>query len=225
MYKTKRESGRFMTAVPCLLLLAATLSITSGCISVPIPQAELDPTRFFVLGTTEGTLPPDLATANLPSVQLQPVEIASYLRTKAMVVRRGEHEIEFREFARWGEPLETGIARVLREELLARGTARVALADRAGRANPDFQYTLSVRVLACEGSADGSVNFRAAWSLSSPESATIRVEGGRVGAGASGIFRPADLRWDGTSEAALVAQLSAGVAGLAQEISAAIAQK
>ena len=40
-----------------------------------------------------------------------------------MIVRRGKNEIEFREFAQWGEPLDLGIGRVLREELVARGAA------------------------------------------------------------------------------------------------------
>src|SRR5688572_3226314 len=87
----------------------------SGCLSVPIPQAEADPARFYVLNTVT---PASVAGADVgeagrkTAIALQPVEVASYLRSRPMIVRRGDNEIQFREFARWGEPLELGIARV-----------------------------------------------------------------------------------------------------------------
>ena len=84
------------------------------------PEAQTDPTRFYVLST--GAAAPT-AQSGAPTVQLRSVELASYLRARPVIVRRGNNEIEFREFARWGEPLELGIGRVLREELLARGAA------------------------------------------------------------------------------------------------------
>lgn len=229
MHKTQHECGRPLAAGICLLFAIAGLLIAGGCISVPIPEAEMDPTRFYVLNAGSGGREyprADAAPTQAPSIQLQPVEIASYLRTKAMVVRRGENEIEFREFARWGEPLETGIARVLREELLAGGKAKVSLASRVRPVNPEFDYTLTVRVLACEGGADGSVDFRAAWELAPTAGTTAgTASGGRPGEVAVRDFQPANLRWDGKSEAALAAQLSDAVVGLAREISAAIAEK
>ena len=97
------------------LALAMGLLLT-GCSLIPEPKA--DPTRYYVL--TTATAAPASA-GGLGTLQLRPVEVAGYLRNPAMVVRRGEHEIEFRDVARWGEPLELGIARVLGEELRARG--------------------------------------------------------------------------------------------------------
>jgi uncharacterized lipoprotein YmbA len=186
------------------------MALLGGCLSVPIPQAEADPSRFYVLNTTS---PAAAAKAGAPTVHLQPVEVASYLRSRTMVVRRGENEIQFREFARWGEPLELGVARVLREELLARGAASTVTSGvrMPGETNA---FALSVRVLACEGGADGMVLFRAAWELA--------PAGGKTGAGKGGEFRAADLRWDGKTEASLAAQLSVAVAGLAGEIAAAL---
>ena len=190
--------------------------LVAGC-SIPIPQAAADPTKFFVLSTA--AVPPPARAAGTPAagaiVHLREVEIASYLRARPLVVRHGENQIEFREFARWGEPLEQGIARVLREELLASGAAAAVVAPglRAARLAPSGE--LSVRVLACEGAADGAVNFRATWEL-------LAVGGAKPEIIARGDYRAPGLRWDEKSEAQLVARLSEAVAGLAAEISAAL---
>jgi uncharacterized lipoprotein YmbA len=193
----------FSWMMVCMLAL-------SGC---ALPKAESDPTRFYVLSTdaTRSTAQP-----NTPVLQMRDVDLAGYLRTRPLIVRRGENEIEFREFALWGEPLDVGIARVLREELLARGVVSAVLSSsRREQGNPDV--SLSLRILACEGGANGSVAFRAVWELvgTAPKSVTL----------ARGEFHPTDLRWDGKTEASLAAQLSQAVAGLAGEIATALAKR
>lgn len=187
------------TALGLLMLAACNI----------IPEAQSDPTRFYVLSTsaTAGDV-----TGKGPAVHLRPVELASYIKAKPMIVRRGDNEIEFREFARWGEPLELGIGRVIREELLARGAASAVLATGLRAFNVDYDYELSVRVLACEGTADGGVKFRAAWDLSTTGTAPKVA--------AHGDFRAAGLRWDGKSESSLAAQLSKAVSDLSAEIAA-----
>ncbi|NBW62477.1 MAG: hypothetical protein EBR33_04600 [Synechococcaceae bacterium WB4_1_0192] len=135
---------------------------------------------------------------SLATVQLRPVEVAGYLRNRAMVIRRGASEIEFREHARWGEPLEQGVARVLAAGLRARGIAVAAPAPGVP--------VLAVRILACEGGAEGAVIFRAGWDLS-----------GAV-APVSGEFSSDGLRWDGKSEESLASLLGEAVDALAREI-------
>ena len=147
-------------------------------------------------------------------VLVRPIELAGYLRSPPLVVRRGDHEIEFREYARWGEPLEQGIGRVLREELRGRGAAVVG---GAGRESSAAECHLSVRVLACEGTAAGAVEFRAAWELTKT--------GDKPGLIVGGEYRTEGFRWDGKSEATLVARLSEAVAGLAGEIAPAVAKR
>ena len=189
-----------------------------GCLSVPIPQAESDPARFYILNSVTPPLAAAAGNAGVGAragaLHLQPVDVANYLRSRPMVVRRGENEIQFREFARWGEPLEIGIPRVLREELLARGAASDVRASSAGA-----ELALSVRVLACEGGADGAVYFRAVWEL------TRTGAEGKRDAVARRDFNAQNLRWDGKSEASLAAQLSLAVGALAGEISAAAGSK
>jgi uncharacterized protein len=193
------------------LATGAGVALLAGCSL--LPEAKSDPTRFYVLSTatTEARVAPP---ASAPALHLRPIEVASYLNSRPLIVRRGNNEIEFREFARWGEALELGIARVLREELLARGAVSTVLPASARRTPGERDLNLSVRVLACEGAANGAVEFRAVWELA-PASGT----GGTT---ASGDYRAANLRWDGKSEASLAAQLSQAVSGLAAEISGAI---
>ncbi|PTX97886.1 PqiC family protein [Opitutus sp. ER46] len=205
-------SLRLPVVVAALGLAASAASLT-GCLG--LPQAQTDPTRTYVLSL--GTAPA-MANASTRVVRLRPVELPSYLRTRSLVVRRGDNEIQLRDFARWGEPLELGIARVLREDLLARGGARTVqsglLPAPAGE-EPNFELT--VRVLACEGLADGRVAFRAAWELS-PVDATAGAAVSR------GDFQAAELKWSADNEATLAAAVSRGVDGLAAEIAAALAR-
>ena len=199
-----------------LAAMGATILLgLSGCsASSLIPDAKADPTRFYILSG-----PADAAVAggdaNAPTVRVRGVEVANYLRARPIVVRRGGNEVQFRDFARWGEPLEDGIARVLREGLLAAGAGEVRLASTRG-AVTDATYDLRVRILACEGDADGGVNFRAAWELrrgaATAEGATAR----------HGEFRASGVTWNGRDEATLAAALSQAVQGLAAEIAAAM---
>ena len=193
--------------------LGVLLTITAGCSL--LPEAKSDPTRFYVLSTSS-TGVAAVTAPNAPTVQLHPIELTSYLRARPLIVRRGENEIEFREFARWGESLDVGVARVLREDLLGRGAASVLPVSGIRREHAGHDYTLTVRVLACEGAVDGRVLFRAVWELA-------RTKGeARPATAARGDFRPAELRWDGKTEASLAAQLSLAVTGLAAEIAEAL---
>ncbi|MDP3073091.1 MAG: ABC-type transport auxiliary lipoprotein family protein [Opitutaceae bacterium] len=196
-----------------LALAAAGLLAAAGCSIVP--EAKTDPMRFYVLATAAAGATP---VASAPAVQLREVELASYLRSRPMVVRRGANELEFRDFARWGEPLEAGIARVLREELLARGAASAVLTAGSRREATKIDATLTVRVLACEGEAGGAVAFRAVWELA-PAAPESKVPAAR------GDFHAPDLRWDGKSEAALAAQLSQAVSALAAQIAGELGKK
>jgi uncharacterized protein len=198
---------RLLSSIGCLLTILVALP---GC-SLPKPQS--DPTRFFVLSTEAAQTAPQ---PKAPTVHLREVELSNYLRARPLIVRRGANEIEFREFALWGEPLEMGIARVLREELLARGAAS-AVTSTARRERGNHDLNLSMRVLACEGEANGNVVFRAVWELANADSKAATL--------AAGDYRAAGLRWDGKSEGSLAAQLSEAVAGLAGEIAAALAKK
>lgn len=194
-----------------LLLSAALVLGGTGC-SV-LPKAAEDPTRYYVLAsTTAGSAVP---SAEAPVVFVRPVEIASYLRGRPLIVRRGDNEIEFRDYARWGEPLEQGIGRVLREELIARGAAGAVVSTATRRDRPSATVEVTVRVLSAEGSADGKVEFRAAWEVT-------KLSASRSTSVGSGQYQATDLKWDGKSESSLAAQLSSAVSALGGEIATAV---
>lgn len=186
--------------------LLATCLWLAGCNLVPAPQA--DPTRFYVLAAST---PTPAATPATRALHLRPVEVANYLRGRPLVVRRGEHEVQFRDFARWGEPLEEGVARVLREEWLARGAAAVVSTGSLRSGRPAAEAEISVRLLACEGGVDGTATVAAAWDVRGPDGLAVLR---------SGVFRSQGLRWDGRNEASLAAALSQGVSALAAEVAA-----
>ena len=114
------------------------------------------------------------------------------------------------------EAMDEGIGRVLREDLVGRGAAGAVLAAGVRGTEGDPDFTLVVRVLACEGGANGAVHFRAVWELATTGSAPKVV--------ARGDVQPGDLRWDGKSEAALVAQLSKAVGALTDDVAGGLAR-
>jgi uncharacterized lipoprotein YmbA len=193
------------------LLISGLWLLIAGC---SLPSAMPDPTRFYLLSTS--TAAPAAPAAQAPVIHLRPVELPSYIRAKPLIVRRGDNEVEFREYARWGEPLELGIGRVVKEELLARGAAAAVLAGGLRAVDVDYNYELIIRVLACEGVAGGAVNFRAAWELS--------TTGAAPKIAAQGEYRSTDLKWDGKNEGTLAAQLSVATTGLAADIAAGLAK-
>lgn len=190
-------------------------SLLGGCSL--LPEAQADATRYYVLSASIAPTGSVAPSAHAPVVHLRPLEVASYIRARPMIVRRGDNELEFRDFARWGEPLEQGVARVIREELLASGA--VSAMPGLGLRGPSTQgvLDLTVRVLACEGTANGGVLFRATWELT--------PGGEKAPSVARGDFRATDLQWDGKNEAQLAAQLSRAVAALAGEIVAGLARR
>ncbi|MEO5959919.1 MAG: PqiC family protein [Opitutaceae bacterium] len=195
------------------LLVSALGFLASGC---SLTEAQADPTRFFVLSTNAVRAQPTVA-ADAPRLRLRQVELANYIRARPIIVRRGDNEVEFRDFARWGEPLEQGIGRVLREELLSRGAVGAVIVPGLRGGNSAYDYDLTVRVLACEGAAGGTVIFRAGWTLAAAGESPAVV--------ARGDFQASGLTWDGKSEGNLVGQLSQAVANLGSEFAAALPKK
>ncbi|MCU0793366.1 MAG: PqiC family protein [Opitutaceae bacterium] len=98
--------------------LAALLLGLTGCSIFPRPEP--DPTRHYVL-TAPSAAPAETADvaprADGLRLGLRTVRAASYLEGVSLIVRRGENEIDHRDFARWAEPLSVGVGRILRQRL------------------------------------------------------------------------------------------------------------
>jgi uncharacterized lipoprotein YmbA len=191
-------------------LLAAFLS---GCSIVP--RARVDPTHTYILGVpAEPGVPPGPGAR--VQVNIRALTLAGYLQgTKTMLVRRGENEIVPQVYARWAEPLDSGVARILRDRLIASGAA-AGVDNRAGIGR-DADCELFVWILACEGvqNPDGShgVRFAADYEIrfhARPEKTVRRT------------FQAPSTAWDGRDFGQLAALLSASVEKLSADIAAAL---
>lgn len=189
-----------------LAALALTLAL-AGCNLLPAPQP--DTTRYYVLESRGA--PAAAPAADAPRLGLRPVEVATYLKHKALAVRRGDHEIGYAADARWAEPLEAGVTRVLRERLATR--ARVTAHPFPAQAERDYDVT--VRLLAADGTS-GGVRFAAVFE--------IARAGGEGGWLVRREFNFSGSEW-GNDHARLAAELSAAVAALADEIVSALPEQ
>lgn len=197
--------------------LVAGVLAGAGCSIIPAPKE--DPTRHYVLSSVVGGGGErEEAAVDAPVVGLQTVRVASFLNGRAMVVRTGAHEVSFREYARWAEPLEVAITRVVAGWLAeAPGVRQVWVQPFPLEGKRDFE--VGVRVTRCEGKVslegEASVGFAAV------------VEVRRAGVGGELVYRsfyePALGRWDGRDHGALAAGLSEAVNGLGAAVVEAVA--
>lgn len=141
----RRAGGRSLRA----LAVGAAALVLSACSF--LPKAAPDPTRFYVLGGAEAE-PAVAPVRDGLTVGLRAVRVAPYLDGKSMVVRSGENEIAYRDYARWAEPLAAGVGRKLALGLLE--------AERVGRvfAHPfPLDVVRDVDVVVAVSRAEGRV--------------------------------------------------------------------
>jgi uncharacterized lipoprotein YmbA len=192
-----------------LLAGVLTAGFLSGC---TLLQPRADPTKFYVLTAPAAAVPlgpcqPAILTIALPS----------YLAPKLMAVRTDANEIHYAEFARWAEPLDEGIGRVLRVTLAA--TLQAGNAAGNAPAEGPAEDAVTIRVQACEGvlgsGGDGSMALALTWEIRRPGSPSIPVK--------IGGFTAPPVVWDGQDYGQLARQLSAGIAGAARGLAADLA--
>ncbi len=203
-------------------LLVATTWLLAGCSLLPKPKQ--DPTRYYVLtGPSVAAFNQGLSKGTL-KVGVRSVSITPYLDGKAMIVRRGDNEIDYSEYARWAEPIATGVSRML--------VARLQGADQVARVLVQpfpFDVTrdvdVSINVLRCEGRVlpDGStsVDFRCYLEV-------IRVAGKESVGGEvllREVFEAKGLEWKEGDYAELARGISAAVAQLTDAIIVALPAK
>lgn len=210
---SRMKTRRFSPLSRPAILACAALAL-AGCSLLPTPKK--DPTRFYVLtGPTATELNTGYKKGHL-KVGVRSVTVAPYLDGKTMIVRRGPNEIDYRDYARWAEPLATGINRML--------VARLHLSDRVQRVFPQpfpFDTTrdvdLQVSVLRCEGlvKADGTatISFMCGIEL-------VRA-GEQAGAGEvllREVYEAPETPWQEGDYAELARRLSEEVARVADRV-------
>lgn len=197
--------------LPRSLCAIVLLGLVVGCQIVP--DAKPDPTKFFVLedpgATTVQTTDPDGVTIGLLGVRL-PVYLAD---SRAIAITSPEHQVEFRDFERWAEPLHEGIERVLRSALSRTPEiSRVRTPPRGADSTHD--YELHVTVLNCEGFRSGKslfARFACDYTILTPDGELV----------SHGIYQAPAQTWNGQS-GDLARLLSQAVVDGAAAIAAAI---
>jgi ABC-type uncharacterized transport system auxiliary subunit len=204
---------------PCASALPSKLRLWAGgfclvlaaCNLVPPPQA--DTTRFFILST------PQLPAESLPiaseaklRIGLNAVTVADYLKVPSLAVRSHSNEIDFSINARWAEPIEAGISRILRATLSASPTV-ASVTSRPFSFEAARDYDVTVDVLQCEGSTAGS-------QPAASFSAVIKIStaGTNPRVVARKLFAAPAAPWDGQNYGRLAALLGEAVQHLGQDI-------
>jgi len=167
-----------------------------------LPQAQPDLTRFYILtSSAKETASP----ASEPTkVFLRAVNVPEFLRGRMFVVRAGENRVNFIDEARWAEPLEAGLHRVIAEDLAQQGLRVVP------RAGEDHAFEITVWVKSCEGIAGkGAARLAARIEISKmgPEPAVV----------AHDEFVAEVAGWDGKDYGQLAAKLSEAAGELGEK--------
>lgn len=208
------DTGRRRTRAMgvCGVLLVAWTSLWSGC-SI-LPEAAVDPTRYYVLGTT-ATLQSGQSNGQTGvAVALRGIDLPTYLRnTKSLVIRRGAHEVRYEDYARWAEPLDAGLMRLVREQLSqAPGVRSVVTFPLLGADNR--QIDIRIRITQCEGglASDGTnvALFAAVYELMRTD-----AEGDVLG---RYQYTAPSLPYEAQNFAQLAERLSESAAALANDI-------
>jgi uncharacterized lipoprotein YmbA len=177
--------------------------------------------RQYVLGGSLGPVAGPSSSGKLAgkSVGIRRLQLAPYLATPFILVRRGPNQITHSEFNRWGEDLDAGVPRAVSGYLRALAPFRtVAVAP--WPLQEKFDYLVQLRVLHFEGLAPeepatggGEVQVQAAWELINPQNGTVLARG-------TTDYRQPGWRVD--DYAGLVKLLDTGLGELSRELVASL---
>jgi uncharacterized protein len=200
------------------LFIALALAALPGCFSLgrdspPMEEYVIDGAR-----TTDALVP--IPGLDGVAVGIRRLDLAPYLATPAIVVRRGEREIMTSDYHRWAEDPAHGINRAVARHLAASGSFRtVDVAPWPVRSR--YDYLIQLHVTRFEGvvaedalATVGAAHVRAAWEIIRQHDETVLVRG------------ESEHREDGWTVgdfADLVALLDQGLVLVSREMAAAMA--
>lgn len=192
-----------------ILFPLAVLAL-SGCFKL---SRNPPPVQHYVLSGARTPIAAAQSDSARLTVGLRRLDLAPYLATASVVVRRGTHGIETSEFHRWGEDLGEGINHTVAGHLVnVAPVKRVNIAPWAARSHHD--YLVQLYVTRFEGAADSSATTAGAhvvtsWDIIRPLDGALLVRG-------SSEYR--EGRFAAGDYSALVAQLNLGLARVASDI-------
>lgn len=202
-----------------MMAMIPVVLATGACFSL---ARDTPPLEQYVLGGTPaaaaGPLSPDPAGL---TVGLRRLDLAPYLASPSIVVRRGAHQMLVSDYHRWGEDPVAGINRAFAGYLAAAMPVRaVDVAPWPVRSQHDFVVQLHVSRF--EGVApddslalQGEAHLLASWELLRPQDGAVLARGGtdhRAGG------------WHVGNYPALVTLLDVGLHRMAGDIAACMAR-
>jgi uncharacterized lipoprotein YmbA len=192
----RRQRDRLRTVLLC--------SVMAGCASSPS-------LRYFALVATGEQHP--VAAASTLRIEVGPVSVPQSIDRSELVLFREGSRVTLLEQDHWAEPLRVGIGRVLAQDLArALGASLVWAYPQRGVPDPNVSVSVDIQRLETDGSV---VRLEALWSVRS--TAVGASPGPRIGH--SSLEEPVS----GAGTAALVDAQSRALAGMAQQIAAALA--
>jgi uncharacterized lipoprotein YmbA len=180
-------------------LAALALSLT-GCASSP-------PSSFYALSAAATPSSP----AAVPSygIRIGPVSVPETVDRPQLALQISANQVALAEFHRWAEPLASGIAQAVAENLRRLlGTSRIAASPGVVGGSPEYRVALNV--VRFESKLGNSVELDVLWTIENASGSAIRT-------GRSVIMQPAGAGYD-----ALVAAHSAALARASEDIAVAI---
>lgn len=155
-----------MRCVSHSLLFIFVALIVQGCVNLKPRENE---TRFYVLGGQQLQTP--VSSTQGAAIGLRRLQLASYLDTPHLVVRKGANEVEFLDSHRWGEDLSPAINRVLAGLMTANAAVKqVDVVPWSTGARHDYVVEISVTKfegtrLANAGPAGMHAHLEAYWKV------------------------------------------------------------
>jgi uncharacterized lipoprotein YmbA len=173
--------------------------LIAGCVLTPVA-------RFYTLSasTNHAAAPSSL------SVVVGPVSVPASVDRPQIVVSTGPNQVRVDDFNRWASPLQSGISRVVAENLVVMlGTPHVTLFPHTLTANADYQA--AVQVQAFESALGEAATLDAVWTVR-------RIKDGKQQMGRTTVREPASEK----GYEALAAAHSRAAARLSQDIAGAV---
>ena len=196
---------RYSSRAAWLLFTTAVFAL-AGCMSVA------DPTKYYVLSATPLREPTPAASVSSTAIGVGPVLIPGYLDRVQIVTRDAHDSVEVAMYDRWAEPLESGIAQVLADNLSTRvGSERIAVFPWRGGVARILDYQVAIVVLRFDGWPGRQVTLDTRWRL-------LGRDGQELVLKRSTINQPIS----GEGYQSLVQAMNQTLAALAQEIAAEI---
>lgn len=197
-----------MTYIPRITLVAALL--LPACFSL---SRKSPPVERYVLGGSR-VVPASALASDAPglAIGVRRLDLAPYLATLAIVVRRDDNEIVTTGFHRWAESPSAGLNRAVSGYLsLVAGVRSVDVAPWPVRTVQDFLIQLHVeRMEGVVGRAgDGEARLRVRWEIIRPGDGVLL---------ARGLTDYRAARWVVGDYGALVTQLDQGLVAVTEDL-------